>query len=403
MEHPFISFVIPVYNRAEDIRVCIESIVSTAADSYEIIIVDDCSTDSTAEVCDQIAAENSNIIVIHKERNGGVGAARNTGIAAARGEYLFFVDSDDVVIADGFHHLLSRRQVWAGVDLVSFNYLTVYGSTEKACAPNDLEEKTEVDKWLEKVCQYSLFNMWQYLFRRTFLLEHSIVCPPLNLGEDAIFTLQARLSAETVFACPELVYQYMVLGNSDSLASKVDSQKLKLVTEGFQNCKRLYSGKALSSIKKSLLERLVALKYLELIGYIPMAEFQLKLNDDLLLADAWDRMKQRVIRETNDFSYPTFICPAGNASIALSEKMIASGMQLKGFLDNAKTGAILLNNGEEEKCELPISSFEILKDSNATNQVRIILFAVTDAAESIRRQLETMGFHVGEEVILLSE
>ena len=95
MDQPFFSIVIPVYNTVRELERCVESItVQTFAD-YEVILVDDGSTDGSADLCDCLSRNDSRIKTIHKD-NGGCSEARNTGIRAASGRYLMFVDSDDM-------------------------------------------------------------------------------------------------------------------------------------------------------------------------------------------------------------------------------------------------------------------------------------------------------------------
>lgn len=101
MNKPELSIIIPVYNGQSYIRRCVKSIMQQQdADKYEIIIVDDCSTDNTLKIANSIAQKYKNIRVIPHKKNAGVSGARNTGIAAATGKFVTFVDADDWVGAD---------------------------------------------------------------------------------------------------------------------------------------------------------------------------------------------------------------------------------------------------------------------------------------------------------------
>src|SRR5271155_161031 len=93
---PFFSVIIPVYNRAELIRSALDSVLAQEFSDYELIVVDDGSTDQTAQVIEQYAAEHSQRIISLRQSNSGPGAARNTGIARATGRYIAFLDSDDL-------------------------------------------------------------------------------------------------------------------------------------------------------------------------------------------------------------------------------------------------------------------------------------------------------------------
>ena len=105
METATISIIVPVYNIIEYLPRCVESLRKQTYDKIEILLVDDGSTDGTAELCDKLAAEDVRIRVFHKQ-NGGSSSARNLGIQEATGEYLGFVDSDDYVEPDMYERLL---------------------------------------------------------------------------------------------------------------------------------------------------------------------------------------------------------------------------------------------------------------------------------------------------------
>ncbi len=96
MDNPLISVVVPVYNVEAYLKECLDSLMSQTFKNFELLLVDDGSTDESGKICDSYAETDSRIRVIHRE-NGGLSAARNTGIENAKGEYITFVDSDDYV------------------------------------------------------------------------------------------------------------------------------------------------------------------------------------------------------------------------------------------------------------------------------------------------------------------
>ena len=102
-----VSIVIPVYNKAKYISDCIESLLQQDFDDFEIIVVDDGSFDDSGRICDEKAAQDSRIRVIHTE-NGGVTAARRKGVEHAAGEYIMFVDGDDTLSEDCVEQLLNK-------------------------------------------------------------------------------------------------------------------------------------------------------------------------------------------------------------------------------------------------------------------------------------------------------
>ena len=94
-----VSIIVPVYNSEKTIKRCVQSVLNQTYTQYELILVDDGSTDLSGKLCEELAEKKNNIIVIH-QKNGGVSVARNTGIDVASGEYILFLDSDDYLKSD---------------------------------------------------------------------------------------------------------------------------------------------------------------------------------------------------------------------------------------------------------------------------------------------------------------
>ena len=100
-----LSIIVPVYNVEKYLKTCINSLLEQKLDAYEIILVDDGSTDSSGGICDEYAKKHEKIQVIHK-KNGGLSSARNTGIENAVGKYIGFVDSDDYIMPEMYKNLI---------------------------------------------------------------------------------------------------------------------------------------------------------------------------------------------------------------------------------------------------------------------------------------------------------
>lgn len=105
----FISVIIPVYNVAAYLSICIESVLSQDYSALEIILIDDGSTDESGKICDEYARNDKRIHVIH-QNNSGAAAAKNMGLKAATGKYLSFVDSDDFLEPDAYSHMVQVIQ-----------------------------------------------------------------------------------------------------------------------------------------------------------------------------------------------------------------------------------------------------------------------------------------------------
>ena len=112
-----ISIIIPVYNAERFLKRCVDSVLMQTYKDFELILVDDGSKDGSGAMCDNIAAQDNRVHVVH-QKNEGAGAARNAGLTIAKGEYIVFVDSDDM-IRQGYFEALSKHDediVFVNVD-----------------------------------------------------------------------------------------------------------------------------------------------------------------------------------------------------------------------------------------------------------------------------------------------
>lgn len=122
-----ISIIIPIYNIRDYLSKCVESLSSQTYSNIEIILVDDGSTDSSGELCNQYAARDSRVRVIHKQ-NGGASSARNAGLDAVSGQYIMFLDGDDYLAPDALQRLAEIAVEAGDFDFVQFHYTETDGS-----------------------------------------------------------------------------------------------------------------------------------------------------------------------------------------------------------------------------------------------------------------------------------
>lgn len=119
--HPLLSIITPVYNVESYLNRCVESILNQSYNNFELIMIDDGSTDGSSLLCDEWATKDSRIVVIHKE-NGGVSSARNAGLEKARGKYLTFVDPDDFLAPDTYVNNMGYLLNHQDVDILQYPY-----------------------------------------------------------------------------------------------------------------------------------------------------------------------------------------------------------------------------------------------------------------------------------------
>ncbi len=219
------SVVIPVYNVAGYLRDCVASVLANDCSDCEIILVDDGSTDGICPaLCDELAAEHPELIrVIHQE-NMGLGGARNTGLEAARGEYLFFVDSDDT-IAPGALALLSAAVAESGADIYSFSMVSHDGQGHEnhvatAQPAEGIFSLAERPRFL-----LSLPTACTRIWRRTLFTDSGIRFPSRVWYEDIRTTTKIFALARSIVILPDPLYRYLARPGSIMRSSGLERNR----------------------------------------------------------------------------------------------------------------------------------------------------------------------------------
>lgn len=222
---PKISVIVPVYKAEKYLERCVDSILAQTFADFELILVNDGSPDSSGAICDAYTAKDSRVKVIHKE-NGGVSAARNTGLDAAKGEFVAFVDSDDYVEPDYLRVLL-----WNDCDLsLCGNYkhlpdgvvITEHDLQLSACAVTTvlLESMLSSGK---------LYTVWGKAFRRSLLQQLKLrFREDICYSEDTIFAMTFAAACETVCCHKEPLYHYVKYAEG-TLSRQITEKSLRSV------------------------------------------------------------------------------------------------------------------------------------------------------------------------------
>ncbi len=215
-----ISVIVPVYNVERYLRKCIESILNQTYESLEVILVDDGSTDSSGNICDFYAKQDSRVRVIHK-KNGGLVSARKAGTEIASGDYIINVDGDDWIEKDRFFCLV-KDGLSTGADMIYMNgYWVDFGSRAvKKCEPIEqgvfLESEIE-EKVISKLVDCSkcfsgtiAWAMWMWAIKREILQQNQIlVNDKIGRAEDQICNYFSLLSSKKVALIEQSSYHYM--------------------------------------------------------------------------------------------------------------------------------------------------------------------------------------------------
>ncbi|MCR5485084.1 MAG: glycosyltransferase [Clostridiales bacterium] len=209
-----VSFIIPVYKVEKYLEDCVSSVLNQTLPEIEIILVDDGSPDNCPAICDRLSDSHDNISVIHKE-NAGLAAARNTGIKAAKGKYIFFVDSDDLVFKTAAEKAYNAAEL-SGADVMQFGYtsctenLRVICRTEPALPKGRPISHNEISRFIDKMSVNRCMQFsWRNFYKRDFLDKNVISFDEEVLfGEDSPFDMEVYLRAETIYAVPDQLYVY---------------------------------------------------------------------------------------------------------------------------------------------------------------------------------------------------
>ncbi|MBQ3006127.1 MAG: glycosyltransferase [Clostridia bacterium] len=219
-----ISVIIPVYNVEAYLRECVESVLKQTYQNFEIILVDDGSTDSSGDICDEYAGNDERISVVH-QKNGGLSAARNTGLAEANGKYIYFLDSDDYITETAFEKLLEIAGK-DNSDIVFFDAVSFADTDDFTVNQNYVRNnKYQTDCGLNIFCQMTKnkdFHSAVYLmlFKKRFVDNNKLHFVPGILHEDMVFTYQALCLAQVVSQCSEALYHRRYRKNSIMTSSK---------------------------------------------------------------------------------------------------------------------------------------------------------------------------------------
>lgn len=235
-----ISIVIPVYNTPIDMfKKCINSLISQTRLDFEVILVDDGSTSGVEKECERYSNLFSNITVIHKA-NGGLAAARNTGVRNSKGKWIMFLDSDDWIESKTCEELFKCIRRNEKVDVITFGYVHDYGNRIKNCVfdfkDNEIFCDNDKEKLFLKALELpSLFSSscWK-LFNKKFLEEKNLFHDEsIRQGsEDLEFMLRVINDLKKMICLNKRFYHYMM--NVNSITNSFNEKNAYLVLDCFK-------------------------------------------------------------------------------------------------------------------------------------------------------------------------
>lgn len=256
-----LSVVVPAYGVEEYIAECLRSILRDPMEDMEVLVINDCTRDSSARIAQEFARHDARVRVIHHDQNMGLGAARNTGLRLALGEYITFPDSDDIVVAGAYARMLNS------LDETGSSFATgpaqEFGDKRKRYWTTDTpvfdEDRSGVD-----IAAYPALiedhTAWNKVFRRSFLLSNGIDWPVGVKCEDVVPSVRAYAAAVAVDVVADVVYLYRrrrdsittALGSAAAFADWVDQSIAALRA----------ADDAPSAAKSNLAEKILVREYL---------------------------------------------------------------------------------------------------------------------------------------------
>ena len=219
-----ISVIIPVYNGAKYLPMCLDSLLKQTFKNWIAICIDDGSTDETATILDHYANKDKRFFVIHK-KNAGVSAARNDGIKKADGEYIHFMDADDVLDNNYYEEML---KVSSGADIVCSGFVSNSKHSANLVYKKHRILNTLFGKLFWSQALIKSF-VWRYLFKTDFIKKHQLKFDTSLISqEDAIFVLQSFVLANKIEIIPNINYHYIFHDTSAlNIKDKKHHDKLK--------------------------------------------------------------------------------------------------------------------------------------------------------------------------------
>ncbi len=229
-----VSIIVPTYNNEKYLSKCLMSLVQQTLKEIEIIVVNDGSTDRTSEILDEFSKVDKRIKIINQQ-NKKQGAARNSGMKVASGEYIGFVDSDDWVDLDYYEKLYNAAKKNNSDIALATNVRIGNGKTKKRLniteekIATSLQEKIDIGNQAKNPCPTNK------IYRKSMLIENNIDWPEGIYCEDKLFTIKAIYSANSIVSVPSINYYYF--RNPNSTVNKKDKFHIKQTNQDKENAK----------------------------------------------------------------------------------------------------------------------------------------------------------------------
>ncbi|MBR0061592.1 MAG: glycosyltransferase, partial [Selenomonadaceae bacterium] len=234
---PSVSVIIPLYNAEKYIGDCLDSLLAQTLKDFEVIIVNDCSTDSSLDIADSYLERfDGRLKIISLPMNtGNASVPRNEGLRFSRGEYVFFMDDDDLLLDNALETLYAYATDYqADVVCMEQGFLLTGDKVQAAAWNKNVQpdkptlEPEDTSKRVESFLQTSYsWAPWTKFLRRDFLIANNIDFPPIKISEDVLWTFKVVCLAKNFLRVPNRLYVYRSVKDSWSRAERSPQDKIK--------------------------------------------------------------------------------------------------------------------------------------------------------------------------------
>lgn len=239
-----LSIIVPVFNVEGYLKRALDSILKQSSSiKYEILLIDDDSTDQSGAICDEYQDNYSNIFVRHIENNG-VSEARNLGISLSRGKYLYFMDSDDFLTDDFFEQIYPNLNGKWDVLCFGYNEIKENNNTILSCRSHSyqhlglLKKEEFRNDFIDLFKTDMMYNVWSRIYKKEFILKNNIKFPSRPIGEDTLFNFQVYQHLDNILFIDSTLYNY-IAGRSGSALTSFHPRRIEIQLDELQELHKL--------------------------------------------------------------------------------------------------------------------------------------------------------------------
>lgn len=239
-----LSIIVPVFNVENYLKRGLDSILMQSAPiKYEILLIDDGSSDNSGAICDEYQNNFSNVCVRHIENNG-VSEARNLGISLSRGNYLYFMDPDDFLSDDFFEQICPNLNGKWNVLCFGYNEIKENNNTILSCRSHSyqhlglLKKEEFRNDFIDLFKTDMMYNVWSRIYNKEFILKNNIKFPSRPIGEDTLFNFQVYQHLDNILFIDSTLYNY-IAGRSGSALTEFNPRRIEIQLDELQALQKL--------------------------------------------------------------------------------------------------------------------------------------------------------------------